>query len=52
MTASITVTETLPYIRQSVKLDCSLHGHITTEMRKLDFYKLLGVERPVPITRE
>ena len=39
------------HLRQSVKFQSPLHGHVTAQMRKLDFYKLLGVKRPVPITR-
>ena len=42
----------MTHIRQSEEFHCPLHGHVPTKMRKLDLYKFLGVERPVPVPKK
>ena len=38
------------YVWQLVELECSLHSHVTTEVRELDFNQLPWVQRSVPIS--
>ena len=47
------VTEGLTWsfgvVRQLVKLEVALHGHVPREVAELDVYQLLRIDRPVPI---
>ena len=39
-------------VRQLVKLEVALHGHVPREVAELDVYQLLRVDRTMPIPVE